>query len=158
DAATRMVDAVVRAGGLSKSDGIEQLVERLSTCTYGDGQIPEGFWTARPTRRKSPAGDEGTLLLQGAVLVTVRGPGTRNARLSAMGLRPPETQLSADLIAALREPTRAPWRELARMLREDGLLTPAILVGAMFVSAATVAGQALVLRGLLDLGRSLGIG
>src|SRR5262249_2825116 len=98
------------------------------------------------------------VILSGAVLVTVRGRGTGNARLSAMGLRPPATAISPELLAALHEPTKSPWAEVAAMLRADGALTPVMLVGAMLVAGAAVGVQAIVMRGLLDLGRALGLG
>src|SRR5262249_26430988 len=96
------------------------------------------------------------LTLRGAVLVSIRGsrPGEVAASdddaASAQAIR-----LSKELTAALREPPLRPWRHLVGLLRVDGLLTPLMLLIAFAVAAGGVVLQALLLRGLFDLGHEL---
>src|SRR5262245_30847909 len=110
DAATRMVDAIVRAGGLRRG----RPVARLLTACYERARsrradavqiIPEVYWTVRP----APADPDGEahLLLRGEVLVRVRGQ-----RLLSDQSQPGESPLdeangpaplSPELAAALAE-------------------------------------------------------
>jgi ATP-binding cassette subfamily B protein len=94
----------------------------------------------------SPRGDT-ELEMRGAVLVRAR------ERRAPGGAAP----LPADLAAALAEPPSRPARELWRLLRQDGLIGPSVLVLAL--AAATAAGlfEALLFRSLLDVGRQLGV-
>ena len=76
DASTRMVAAVVRAGGLRRGRQaarvLERCFERAREEPAGEGEsIPADYWMVRP----APSGpaDEAQVLLRGAVLVRVRG-------------------------------------------------------------------------------------
>ena len=60
-------------------------------------------------------------------------------------------------MAALAEPPRSPGRELLRLLRADGLLAPTALVAALALAAGSVVVEVVLLRGLFDLGRELGL-
>jgi ATP-binding cassette subfamily B protein len=120
--------------------------------------IPEVYWTVRP----APPGADGEahLLLRGAVLVRVRGrrlpTGSQQQETpveATSGLPP----LSPELAAALAEPPSAPGQALLHFLRADGLLAPAVLVVALALAAAGVVVEALLLRGLFDLSRELGL-
>jgi len=44
-----------------------------------------------------------------------------------------------------------------RLLRADGLLTPTALVAALALAAGSIVVEVLLLRGLFDLGRNLGL-
>jgi ABC-type bacteriocin/lantibiotic exporter with double-glycine peptidase domain len=163
DAATRMVDAIVRAGGLGRGRPAAHLLagcyERAQSQSTDAVQIiPEAYWTVRPTS-PGPDGEE-YLRLRGVVLVRVRG------RILPESSQPEETPserdsgptpLSPELAAALAEPPRSPGRTLLRLLRADGLLAPAVLVAALALAAGGVVIEALLLRGLFDLGRELGL-
>jgi ATP-binding cassette subfamily B protein len=83
------------------------------------------------------------VLITGAVLLQARGVGKTAA------------DLAPDLAAALQEPPARPGRDLLRMVLADGLVAPAALVSSLGLGAACVALQALLLRGLFDLGREL---
>ncbi len=156
DAATRMVSAIVRAGGLRR--GHE--AERALACFFEHAShdlpseeltVPDAYWSAR----MAPPGPEGgeQVLLRGAVLVHVHGRRQVEAPPeSAEGPAP----LSPELVAALEEPPARPSRELLQLLRADGLLAPAVLAAAMAIAAAVVVIQALLFRGLLELGLQLG--
>jgi len=65
--------------------------------------------------------------------------------------------LPSELATALREQPARPWRTLADMLIADGLATPTVLAGVLVVSAALVTANALLLRGILDVGQQLGL-
>src|SRR5713226_1665743 len=151
DAATRMLDAVVQAGGLCADDAfkvLSTLVEHQSCGTSGAGPtIPDRYWSVTPM---PSAQDDEQLVMRGTV--AMRAHGRRrltSARDTANGA------LSAELTAAIREPSSRPWRDLLTFLRADGLLSPVALAGALLVAAASVILEALLLRGFLDLGRVL---
>jgi ATP-binding cassette subfamily B protein len=163
DATTRMVHAMVRAGGLRRgrqATGVfeafwERVRHERPTATQ---TIPEAYWMVRP----APPGPDGEaqLLLRGAVLVRVRGRRLQHrsvqeqAAADSMGGPAP---LSPELVAALAEPPRPPGRELLRLLRADGLLAPTALGAALALAAGSVVVEVLLLRGLFDLGRELGL-
>jgi ATP-binding cassette subfamily B protein len=161
DASTRMVDALVRAGGLRPG---RQAAGVLAACfaqsrpeAAGERQtIPNSYWLVHP----APPGPDGTeqLFLQGAVLVRVRGRRLRDrARVvgEASGSIDKPASLSPELVAALAEPPSRPGRALLGLLRADGLLTPAALTTAFVLAAGGVMIQALLFRGLFDLKRVL---
>ena len=163
DATTRMVDALVRAGGLGRGRSAARL---FATCYERAQQqgldamqtIPEVYWTVRP----APPGADGEahLLLRGAVLVRVRG--RRQSSGSQQQEAPGEASstpppLSPELAAALAEPPSAPGWALLRLLRADGLLVPVVLMVALALAAAGVVVEVLLLRGLFDLSRELGL-
>lgn len=69
----------------------------------------------------------------------------------------PARELPPELVAKLNEEPTRPGRTLLRMLVEDGLTTPAVLAMVLIVSAALVTVQAILLRGLLEVGTQLGL-
>jgi len=164
DAATRMVDSVVRSGGLHRgreaARALARFLARSGGEVPGEGQtIPDSYWSARP----APPGLDGDeqVLLRGAILVHVLGrrqverthPPTR-APDSAAGPEP----LSPELVAALEEPPTRPVRKLLRLLGTDGLLAPAVLASSTILSAGVIIVQALLFRALLELGHQLDLG
>jgi ABC-type bacteriocin/lantibiotic exporter with double-glycine peptidase domain len=163
DAATRMVDALVRSGGLwpgrQAARVLKAFFEQSRREIPGEGEtIPNTYWSVRPTP-PGPDGEE-QLLLQGAVLVRVRGrrPPARPLKADqASDSADKPTPLSPELVAALEEPPSRPGRELLRLLRADGLLAPAALMAALALAASSVIIEAVLLRGFLDLGRELGL-
>jgi ABC-type bacteriocin/lantibiotic exporter with double-glycine peptidase domain len=155
DAAARLAESMVRSGGLSPGREAARLVEAMLEQTRrvapGDEEpIPGPCWSARP----GPRGEDGEeqVLLQGAVLVCVRGRRKAAAPLAAGEAPRP---LSPELAAALVEPSDQSWRALFRMLREDGLLAPAALAGGLAIATAGLILEALLYRGLLQIGREL---
>ncbi len=151
DAAVRMAGALVAGGGLDRGAGAARLVtSSFSKARHGATEaVPESFWTIRPAGAGAGAGggaDAEELAFRGAVLI-------RAAKGS--GKPSPRAELSPELHAALEEPPVRPGRELWRLLREDGLLAPLALVAAMGLAATGVMTEALLFRGLLDLGTEL---
>jgi len=63
--------------------------------------------------------------------------------------------LPPDLAAALEETPSRPEQEILALLRADGLLVPGILIFALLLGAAGVFVEALLFRGLLELGQTL---
>jgi len=133
--------------------------------------IPEVYWSVTPLPIQ--AGDPGApmLLLRGAVLVRITGvqeapqPGEAGTGATAVEFETSAVEtlttpqpLSPDLVAALSEPATRPEREIYHALKEDGLLTPVILVMALFIAALAVLVEALLLQGMLRVGESLGAG
>jgi ATP-binding cassette subfamily B protein len=140
DAAARMVASVVEAGGLRR--GAESLGALRAVRDDASIEIPPTFWAAWPMPRQE--GDEADhVFLRGAVLVTARLP-------AADRPRPVEADRPAELTAALAERPARPLRELARLLREDGLVAPFILIGALALAAAGTVVQAVLMRALFD--------
>ena len=147
DAATRLVASLVRAKGIEAGTGAASLVGSLVDGAAADPTvIPARYWSAAA----APAAEDGTeqVFARGGVLVRVSG--TRDV---AEG----EPPLSPELEAALLEPPAQPLRRVFAMLREDGALTPFSIALTMVAAAFAGAIEALLLRGLLDVGRRLGV-
>ena len=167
DAATRMVDTLVRAGcfqkGAEAARGVDMFFQKAVTESEDSTNvIPKTYWSAQP----APPDVHGDpqVLLRGAVLVRVLGrkPGERTPQkstaesvASAAADDKLEGDLSLELLAALAEPPTNPARELLRLLHTDGLMAPGALAGALLISAGAVVVEAVLLRGLFDLGRDL---
>ena len=139
DAAARAVAAMVASGGVRRGRQAARVLERLRSRPE---LIPANYWSAQPHGQDD-------LMLRGAVLVQVRGRLPAEARAAE-----PE---SPELAAALHQPASRPGRELLGLLRADGILAPAALVAAMLLAAAGVTVEAVLFRGLIDLGRELGL-
>jgi ABC-type bacteriocin/lantibiotic exporter with double-glycine peptidase domain len=134
DAGVRMLESLARSGAVDRGP---QCARLLDTLLEHDGNIPEHYWSVRPTATD----DE--LLMRGAVFVRALGPSERDA------------PSSPELLAALQQPSARPGRELARLLRTDGVFTPAVIGIALVVASAAVIVEAVLLRGLLGAGRDL---
>jgi ATP-binding cassette subfamily B protein len=154
DAATRLLGSIVCGNGLHRGNHLGHVLQGLVESAIGAGSeqcpIPSDYWHVKPC----PADAEGNeqLLLRGAVLVRVRGKRTDNPRSDQEKQRGP---LPPEELAALSEQTQGPVRELLRMFRKEGLLAPAAIVAAAAVAGAMVLLEALLFRGLFDLGREL---
>jgi ATP-binding cassette subfamily B protein len=158
DAATRATRAILDAKGLRKGPEakavLDRFVARAQGDLGGDGQsIPTAYFSVRPAK-DDPSAPEEQLLFRGAVLVRAYG------RKSALPTQDEASSLplSADLAEALRENPTHPARELWGLLRGEGLLAPLILTLALSLAAASVLFEALLFRGLLDVGHKLALG
>lgn len=147
------------------------VVERPEAASAEPGAllaVPDRFWTVRP---HSPD-EEGTeqVALRGAVLLSVSGllphapvSGRRPATPRASGApeparHEPPPDLPPEIAAALAEKPPEPARDLVRMLREDGVLAPAVLLAALTVAALAALGESVLFRALFDISRWIGHG
>ncbi len=153
DAAARMVEALVRTGGVPRGEAAARMVETLaasarSTESAEKELIPEPYWMVRPL----PASDEGEQLrLAGAVLLRMKGWRTPSEQ-GTEEVAP----LSPELAAALQEPPARPGRELWALLRAEGGSGMAALLAGLVLGALGMMLQALIFRGLVDLSQLLG--
>lgn len=156
DAATRMTAEIVRANGISKGRQAQSVLEAFVNRATEDATIeteviPENYWmvcAAEPDE----TGEE-QIKMRGAVLVTARGH-----RKPEAGETPDQEsaeKLSPELVAALTEKTTRAGRELLRLLKQDGWLTPLAAVCALALAAGGVMIEALLFQGLFDLSRKL---
>jgi ATP-binding cassette subfamily B protein len=136
DAATRMVDLLVRSGGVRRGSQATRLLEKL---LEQDERIPAEYWSVQQA-------GENELTFRGAVLIQVRGR-----------LRVEQRQdfASPELAAALAEPPARPGLHLLKMLAADGAFAPLSLLLAIVLAAGAVLVEAVLFRGLLDVGLDL---
>jgi len=139
DAGIRLVNSMVESGGARAGRQARKLLEKF---LEDDRLIPVEYWSVRPRT-------EDELVLRGAVLVRVRGRLEKTAEETA--------QLPPELVAALHEKPARPGRELLELLREDGVFTPSLLLFTLLTASAGVIIEAILFRGLFDLGRDLGL-
>lgn len=146
DAALRMTQALVDARAVRRGAQALALVRHF---TATPAALPPHVWSVSDMPRDAvgkgdaAAPDGSTVYLRGAVFIRVSGTRERSATLA------PELQ------AALNEGPARPLRTLIDLLRADGTLTPAVVSLAMVVAAGATMVEAVLLRGLFDLGRDL---
>jgi len=153
DAASRMLENLVAAGGLRRGATAVRVLEGLLARTADETPgaclaIPAAYWAVRPEMVQGEVRD---LRLRGAVLLRVSG------RLSVTGESRPKEPLAPELAAALSEPRARPLQELWALLRADGILTPLALMGAAGLAMGALTIEAVLFRGLFDLARDLNV-
>jgi ABC-type bacteriocin/lantibiotic exporter with double-glycine peptidase domain len=134
DAGVRMLESLASSGAISRGGESARLLEQL---LLNDNGIPDHYWTVRP------GAEDDQLVMRGAVLVR------------SLGLEAHDAPPSRELLAALQQPTPRPGRELLRLLRADGIFTPAVIGVSLALAAAAVIVEAVLFRGLLGAGRQL---
>ena len=158
DAATRLTDLLVGSRSLKPGSQACKVLEgffdrsRQAPDNPFD-TIPAKYWTLFADPATSQEHDQ--VFLRGAVLVRVHG--LKSIRQPS--LAPGEASfaenslpLSPELAAAIEEPPGRPGRDFLRMLASDGLLAPLFLSCALILSAAGLVFEAVLFRGLLDMG------
>ena len=153
DAAARAMDAILRSGGLGRGAEATRVLDRLFAAARSGAQdaVPAAYWSVRPAPLDAD-GEEG-LIMRGAILVHVFGRRAAEDAAAAGESAP----LLPELAAALVEPDTRPSRELLRLLKTDGILAPAVLLVALALAAGGLVIEALLLRGLFDLGVDLSL-
>ncbi len=146
DAAVRMTAAVVRAGGLHRGGEATHLI--VETIAGPPDAVPEHYWSVRAEPTAPDA-----VSMRGAVFVRVAG-----VRAAAAGPAPERAPLSRELAAALAEAKSSPAKDLLRLLAQEGLLAPLALCAALAIVTAGLVVEALLMRGLFDIGQSLVLG
>jgi ABC-type bacteriocin/lantibiotic exporter with double-glycine peptidase domain len=151
EASVHLLESLVRAGAARRGPRLQPLLRSVCTRAVEDrSTLPASYWSVEPAPCEE--GEEEAVRFRGAVLIRVRG--RRGADADATGESAPR---NPELAAALGEPSPAPLREFLRLMRGDGVFRTGVLLGAAATAAATVALEALLLRGALSLGRSLGL-
>ena len=172
DAATRMVESIVRSGGINRGSQAAHVLKTFfdrtvrstgfsrnlpdapippegGTTNSGD-IIPAGYWMARPAKLGEDGEEQVTMT--GAVLVQVRG---RRAKVEAdvSGA----SALSPDLIAALEEKPTHPGRVLFNLLRADGMLAPLMVLAALALASGGVLIEAVLFQGVFNFSQKLNL-
>lgn len=151
DAAVRCVEALRSAGGVRVGGECEKLLTALVDGTLASpddihARIPRPYWTVTPDPGNQP-GRPQTVVLEGAVLLGVRGVSGQTAHTDA----PPE------VAAAVAEPPTRPLRAAFDLLRSEGLTGPAAVGLAAVVAVGALLLEALLFRGLFDVGSRLAL-
>ena len=158
DAATRLVESLVRGGGIEAGTEASELLIRFVLRLDAEPEVafdvvPETYWSVIPI---DETWDTGLYLsFRGVVLISIQGRSEISAEATESSAQ--ESPLSQDLVAALEEPPANPLREIFSLMREDGYLTPTMLAIAIALATFGVAIEALLLRGLLTVGEQLGL-
>ena len=153
DACVRFVKSVVDAGGLSAGPQSAKLTGTLFQQTLENPDdnfklIPRRYWSA--TADKTNEKGELELLLQGAVFLRIRGKHV-GTRLGARSKVQEIAERSPELAAALAKNPPGPFATIGGFLKQDGLLSPFALGGAVGIAAAVVLIELLLFRGLFDI-------
>jgi ABC-type bacteriocin/lantibiotic exporter with double-glycine peptidase domain len=167
DAATRMVTAIARADGLRPGHDagrvLRTLVDRAERAgTDIEQLIPPSYWSVQraPSNVEGPDSSEpegSQIRFRGAVLLRIRARAVTARERDEPAVVEKLTELSQDLVTALKEPPFRPLREVTTRLRADGALAPALLVWATVLGAGTVLMEVALLRGFLEIGSLLGV-
>jgi ABC-type bacteriocin/lantibiotic exporter with double-glycine peptidase domain len=168
DASVRYAKSVVDVGGLGNGARAAKLAEALFDQIHQRTKdifnvIPQKYWSATSNGLNEAGKLE--LQLQGAVLLTFNA-GLANANRQAPDnpLAEPHIDLLADtltpppevaapspeLVAALGKQPPGPFATIWGFLKQDGLLSPIVLVGVALLAAAVVVIELLLFRGLFD--------
>ncbi len=142
DAATRLVTALVEAGGLRGSRECFRFLERASK---NPSLIPVRYWSVRAATPEVDGTER--LVMRGAVLVRIRG---QKAAVQKESMPP-------SLGALLDRPVLRPGQQLWKLLSASGASASAMLVFALTVAAGTVVFEAVLFRGLFDFASQLAL-
>ncbi len=156
DAAARLVTQVVTAHGVKRGPEAVRLLAAVlqQTRTHPDSifaTIPPPYWSVLPDVHNTDASHQ-RLVIAGAVLMRVAGRRDAGEVAAAAGALAPE------LAAALTEKPVHPLRAFWELLRADGLLAPLAMAGALAIAVAALLIEALLFRGIFDLGGMLALG
>jgi len=147
DAAVRMVNSVVTAGGIEPGKQAVKLVQTILEHVDKEDiykTIPLPYWSVMPEIYGPDV--EPQLLLKGAVLLQIKARQAEPLKADST-----EAPLSAELEAALNEKTLNPIKTLLGFLKADGLLSPLALTGALTISVAAVLVETILFRGIFDI-------
>ncbi len=138
DAAARLAQALVDAGGLRRGADAARLTAALCSSADAQRSVPADCWSVQPV-----PGDPERLMLRGCVLLLVRGRAAPQPAASS--------PMAGELDAVLRDRAEPVSQVVWRCLREDDRALPlALLLGAAVAGALTML-ELLLLRGVFDL-------
>jgi ABC-type bacteriocin/lantibiotic exporter with double-glycine peptidase domain len=137
-------DAALRLGGALRDAGRlrpgAEAREFLSLCAAHPDDIPPRYWAVRRSLQHP-----GQMILRGAVLLSAAG---------GLSERPDES-LPASLLRARTERAPNAWQPVWAALRDSGWRLPAATLVALCAVAFGTVVEALLFRGLFDMGRHL---
>ncbi len=143
DAAIRMAQALVSSGAIARGNEARRLVAKLSG---NPAQIPGIYWSVR----EDPGCPE-NVMFRAAVFIHARGRVVQSAQSQ------PAQSLPEELRAVMQERKPRPARDLWRIVRRDTGPLTALAALALGMVAAGGLIEAILFRGLFDMGRSLPI-
>jgi ATP-binding cassette subfamily B protein len=136
-------DAALRFGGaLRDARQLRRGAEArafLALCAEHPDEIPARFWSVRR------GANDDSLTLRGAVLLTARGP----------SLQTGSAALPESLLQICSEPPPRVWNSVWVSVRESGWRLPTAAGLALCAAACGTVIEALLFRGLFDMGRHL---
>jgi ATP-binding cassette subfamily B protein len=152
DAATRLAESLVRARGIKRGREVRHFLDALlkEDKVEKTGDIPEAYWSVVAAPSET-AGEE-QVLVRGAVLVRIRGRYVSESTLDE-GPKP----LSPELAAARSQPASRPIHTLFRLLGGHGWLFFVLLAAGLGLAAICGVLEAVLFRGVIDVGRDLGL-
>jgi ABC-type bacteriocin/lantibiotic exporter with double-glycine peptidase domain len=158
DAGVRLVQSVIDAEGLVAGPSAIRLLNALFNATRSStfdifDVIPPPYWAVRPDLNSADP-VELRLTLRGAVLIRIAGRQTH-------GMAQPvesDAPLSAELEAALREPPTRPLRDLCKLMSDEGVVRPLVLIAALVGAGTTLLVETLLFRAMLDVSSQLNLG
>lgn len=146
DAATRCVRAMKRNRAVRGKQQTRALVESLwqndLAAAEAAGLIPSAYWSVETNA------DDDNLIMRGAVFIAFDG--SPDAERVPLG-----EDLNADLRGVLTEKNPKPFGRLVATVLQDGRFPLAALVTLAAVRAAGTLFEALLWRGLMEIGNSL---
>ena len=165
EASVRTVEALVHSRSLRRGSEASNLVDRLfeesQATDRAKSVIPSHFWSVE----EAPSAEDGSeqIYFRGAVLVHAsrrREAAERKVKAvpdqAVLGQEESSPAVSPEISAALQQAQTEPYVELFRLLKVDGVLTPACITTALLVASIGVMIEVLLFRGLLDLANKLG--
>ncbi len=167
DACTRFTQALVDGGGIRPGAAATALLQASTDATRRSSDdifstVPSRYWSTTPDADSVSLGAL-HLRLSGAVLVRAMAaaglPADTNERPPDRRSEPPPepmADLPPEVAAARAEKPAKPFRQAFRLLRQEGLLAPVALMGAMAVAAGALVIEALLFRGIFDVAWQLG--
>jgi ATP-binding cassette subfamily B protein len=160
DAAARMTGALVRSRGISRGAEARNVFERLhgravEQCDGGTTVIPRHYWSASPEGPDADGREQ--VSFRGAVLIAVHGVKTDSPHTASAAPATAGRTLSPELEATLEEPAVRPLRTIVGLVRAEGAMLTFVLVVALALAAAGVIVEALLFRGLFDIGSHLAL-
>lgn len=148
DAAVRMVAQLISAKGVAHGCNAVKLLLTLLEQSRKEAVIPDHCWSV--VALKSDL-EESQLELRGAVALRVRPP-QKNATQTV-----DDSHTRAEsLERVLQEPQPSALKHAVQSLLEAGWLLPGLLIAALLVAGIGTLFEALLLRGLIDIGQELG--
>jgi ABC-type bacteriocin/lantibiotic exporter with double-glycine peptidase domain len=158
DAAVRFAAALVGSKSVRRGREAGGVLRSLLGHPAADASdpalsIPDPFWSVRPGASAADGTEQ--LLLQGAVLIRVRGrkPSVSDVKDAALAEQP----LNPELRAALAQPASRPLRTLLGFLRGGRSFFLPLLGFVLVVLAASTVLEGVLFRAILDLGRQLSL-